>query len=161
MFLDQNGYKWITNGRIIFDNFTARYRPNTDYVLKDINIEISPREKIGVMGRVGAGKSTLCLALCRFFESSYGHIEIDGVNISEVGLDDLRENITVIPQDTAIFDSTLRFNLDPDEKSSDEKIMRLLNRASLENLVSRDTKGLDSEIKGSDLSTGEKQLICI
>ena len=159
--LDENGYKWVTSGKIVFDNFSARYRPNTDYVLKDINIEISPGEKIGIVGRVGAGKSTFCLALCRVLESSYGHIEIDGVNISQVGLDDLRDNISVIPQDSAIFENTLRFNLDPDKFASDERIMELLNKASLTNLISRDIKGLDAIIKGSDLSSGEKQLICI
>ena len=159
--LDENGDKWVTSGKIVFDNFSARYRPNTDYVLKDVNIEISPGEKIGVVGRAGAGKSTLCLAICRFLEPSYGHIEIDGINISDVGLADLRDNITVIPQDSAIFENTLRFNLDPDEQATDEQIIELLNRASLTNLVSRDAKGLDIVIKGSDLSSGEKQLICI
>ena len=159
--LDENCQKWVTSGKIIFDNFSARYRPNTDYVLRDVNIEISPGEKIGVVGRAGAGKSTLCLAICRFLEPSYGHIEIDGVDISEVGLADLRDNITVIPQDSAIFENTLRFNLDPDEKASDEQIMELLERASLTNLASRDAKGLDADIKDSDLSSGEKQLLCI
>ena len=159
--INQNSEHWITNGHIVFENFTTKYRPNTDYVLRNINIDISPGQKIGVVGRAGAGKSTLCLAICRFLEASHGRIEIDGVNISEVGLADLRENITVIPQDSAIFENTLRFNLDPDEQASDKQIMELLGKASLINLVSRDVKGLDADIKGSDLSSGEKQLICI
>ena len=159
--LDENGDKWVTSGRISFENFSARYRPNTDFVLKDINIEINPGEKIGVVGRAGAGKSTLFLSICRFLESSFGSIEIDGVDISEVGLNDLRENITVIPQDSAIFENTLRFNLDPDKLATDDQIMELLQKASLTDLVTREAKGLNSEIKGSDLSSGEKQLICI
>ena len=154
-------HQWVSHGKIIFKNFTAKYRPNTDKVLKDINIEISPGQKIGVVGRAGAGKSTLCLAICRFLEASEGRIEIDGVDISQVGLNDLRENIIVIPQDAAIFENTIRFNLDPDKQASDEQILELLNKASLINLVSRDAKGLYAGIQESDLSSGEKQLICI
>ena len=159
--LDENNQQWVSKGRIEFVNYSVRYRPDTETVLDKINLKIMAGEKIGVVGRTGAGKSTLCLAICRFLESSNGHIEIDGVNISEVGLADLRDNITVIPQDAAIFDNTLRFNLDPDEQTSDEHIVELLGKASLTNLMSRDVKGLDTVIKGSDLSSGEKQLICI
>ena len=126
---DENGDQWVTHGKIVFDDYSTKYRPNTDYVLKGITIEIAPAEKIGVIGNSGAGKSTLCLALCRFLEASNGSIKIDGINISEVGLADLRENITVIPQDAAIFENTLRFNLDPDEQVSDDQIMELLERA--------------------------------
>ena len=158
---DENNQQWVSKGRIEFVNYSVRYRPDTETVLDKINLKIMSGEKIGVVGRTGAGKSTLCLAICRFLESSNGLIEIDGVNISEVGLADLRDNITVIPQDAAIFDNTLRFNLDPDEQTSDEHIVELLGKASLTNLVSRDAKGLDAVIKGSDLSSGEKQLICI
>ena len=159
--LDENGDTWVTHGRITFENYTTRYRPETEIVLKELNIDIRPAEKIGVVGRTGAGKSTLCLAICRFLEPNFGTIKIDGVDISKVGLADLRDNITVIPQDAAIFENTLRFNLDPDEKVSDLEIMKLLTRASMTNLVLRDIKGLDSEIKGTDLSSGERQLICI
>ena len=159
--VDRNGHKWVWKGRIQFVDYKVKYRPDTELVLDGINVSIEAGQKIGVVGRTGAGKSTLCLAICRFLEPSYGHIEIDGVDISEVGLADLRENITVIPQDAALFENTLRFNLDPDEQASDEQLVDLLNRASLTNLVSRDSKGLDAEIKGSDLSSGEKQLICI
>ena len=159
--LDENNDQWVSKGKIEFINYSAKYRINTETVLSNLKLKILPGEKIGVVGRTGAGKSTLCLAICRFLEASCGRIEIDGVNITEVGLADLRDNITVIPQDSAIFDNTLRFNLDPEEQVSDEKILRLLNRASLTNLVSRDAKGLNAIIKGSDLSSGEKQLICI
>ena len=159
--IDENNQHWVSKGRIEFINYSVTYRPDTEIVLDKLNLKIMAGEKIGVVGRTGAGKSTLCLAICRFLESSHGRIEIDGVDISEVGLADLRDNITVIPQDSALFDNTLRFNLDPDEKATDEQIMELLSKASLTNLVSRNDKGLDAEIKGSDLSSGEKQLICI
>ena len=159
--LDENNQQWVSKGRIDFINYSAKYRPDTEIVLDSLNLKIMAGEKVGVVGRTGAGKSTLCLAICRFLEASKGSIEIDGVDISEVGLADLRDNITVIPQDAAIFENSLRFNLDPDEQASDEQIMDLLSRASLTNLVSRDAKGLQATIKGSDLSSGEKQLICI
>ena len=157
----KNNQEWVSKGRIDFINYSAKYRPDTEIVLDSLNLKIMAGEKVGVVGRTGAGKSTLCLAICRFLEASKGSIEIDGVDISEVGLADLRDNITVIPQDAAIFENSLRFNLDPDEQASDEQIMDLLSRASLTNLVSRDAKGLQATIKGSDLSSGEKQLICI
>mmetsp|Transcript_24977 Transcript_24977/g.28657 ORF Transcript_24977/g.28657 Transcript_24977/m.28657 type:complete len:195 (-) Transcript_24977:38-622(-) len=103
------------------------------------------------------------MALCRFIEPFAGDIFIDGVNISQVGLADLRDRITVIPQDTALFEHTLRFNLDPDNKATDGEIMELVNKAALTNLVLRDPLGLDAKIhvKGGNLSSGEKQLICI
>ena len=159
--MDENNLNWVSKGRIEFINYSVRYRPDTEIVLDSMNVNIKAGEKIGVVGRTGAGKSTLCLAICRFLEASEGRIEIDGVDISQVGLNDLRENITVIPQDAAIFENTIRFNLDPDKQASDEQILELLNKASLINLVSRDAKGLYAGIQESDLSSGEKQLICI
>ena len=155
------GNQWVTRGRITFYDYSTKHRPNNDYALRSINIEIEPGEKIGVVGWTGAGKSTLFLAICRFLEASYGFIEIDGVDISEVGIADLRDSITVIPQEASIFENTLRFNLDPDDLKTDEEIIELLNRASLSNLVSRNAKGLNADIRESDLSLGEKQLICI
>ena len=145
--LDDNNDQWITHGKITFDNYSTRYRPDTDIVLKNLNFEIMPGEKIGIVGRTGAGKSTLSLALCRFLEPVIGTIYIDGVDISEVGLADLRERITVIPQDPVIFENTLRFNLDPDEQASDNEIMCLLNRASLMSLTMYESKGLDTVIR--------------
>ena len=145
--LDENNDQWITHGKITFDNYSTRYRPDTDIVLKNLNFEIMPGEKIGIVGRTGAGKSTLSLALCRFLEPVIGTIYIDGVDISEVGLADLRERITVIPQDPVMFENTLRFNLDPDEQASDNEIMCLLNKASLMSLTMYESKGLDTVIR--------------
>ena len=159
--LDENNNTWVTEGKITFQNYTTKYRLDTGTVLNNLNIEIKPGEKIGVVGRAGAGKTTILSAICRFIEAIEGKIEIDGVDISQVGLDDLRENISVIPQEPAIFENTLRFNIDPNEKTSDEHIIELLTRASLQNLILQSTEGLDLQIKNWDLSLGQKQLICI
>ena len=91
-----------------------RYRPTTDIVLDKLTFLAKPGEKIGVVGRTGAGKSTICLSLSRIVEIVEGSILIDGVDISKIELAYLRSKITVIPQDPTMFTGTLRFNLDPD-----------------------------------------------
>jgi ATP-binding cassette, subfamily C (CFTR/MRP), member 1 len=161
--LDVNGDPWITQGKIEFDHYFVRYRPDTELVLSDISITINPGEKVGVVGRTGAGKSTLCMAICRIIEKESGSIRIDGVDISTVGLTDLRNRITVVAQEATLFKGTLRFNLDPEEKNDDGEIMRLINKAGLTDLTLKDGSGLDYSIdaKGENLSSGEKQLICI
>ena len=90
--------EWPKTGKIIFENVSVKYREELDYVLRDINCEIAPGEKIGIVGRTGAGKSSLTLALFRLIESSNGEIKIDGVNIKNIGLHDLRKKLTIIPQ---------------------------------------------------------------
>jgi ATP-binding cassette, subfamily C (CFTR/MRP), member 1 len=161
--VDHEGNQWISRGKIEFDHYFVRYRPETELVLSDINITINPNEKIGVVGRTGAGKSTLCISICRIIEKYSGGIKIDGIDISTVGLTDLRNRITVIPQEATLFKGTLRFNLDPENKNDDDEIMRLINKAGLTDLTVRDNSGLDFniEVKGENLSSGEKQLICI
>ena len=100
-------------------------------------------EKIGIVGWTGAGKSTICLALCRIVEPTSGQIFINGEDISKIELGRLWAKITIIPQDPTIFDGTLRFNLDPMDENTDEEIMRLVNKACLTNLVFRDPLALD------------------
>jgi len=133
--------------------------------------------KVGVVGRTGAGKSTICLALSRIVELCAGSIEIDGVDISKVPLAKLREKVTVIPQDPTLFAGTLRFNLDPFEVVDDNRLEQLLRDAGLEDLLTRESEakkdgeeqdqaksqGLNFKIAegGANLSSGEKQLICI
>ena len=90
--------KWPENGNIVFKNYSVRYREELDFALKDINCNIQPGERIGIVGRTGAGKSSLTLALFRLIESNYGEIIIDGVKIREIGLHDLRKKLTIIPQ---------------------------------------------------------------
>jgi ATP-binding cassette subfamily C (CFTR/MRP) protein 1 len=161
--IDRSGEEWIHEGRIEFINYSNRYRPKTQIILKNINLSISSGEKVGIVGRTGAGKSTVCLSLCRILEAESGRIEIDGIDISTVGLSDLRERITIIPQDPSLFEDTLRFNLDPEGKYSDSEIMEIINKAALTELVVSNENGLGRPIsmKGDNLSTGEKQLICI
>ena len=89
---------WPDNGKIIFDNYSVKYRKELDYVLKNISTEILPCEKIGIIGRTGAGKSSLFLGLFRMLEISVGDILIDDVNIDNIGLHDLRHKLTIIPQ---------------------------------------------------------------
>ena len=155
--------EWVYQGEIEFIDYSVRYRPNTQLVLKNISLNISPREKIGVVGRTGAGKSTLWMCLWRILEAYSGSILIDGIDISTIGLSDLRERITIIPQESTLFENSLRFNLDPENRCSDLEIMELVNKAALTNLIVNNEQGLDMKIsrKGDNLSSGEKQLICI
>ena len=160
---DKSLINWPMNPSVEFKNFNLRYRPETEMVLSNISFKIEASQKIGVVGRTGAGKSTLCLALCRIVEAASGQIFIDGVDISKISLQNLREKIAIIPQDPTLFEGTLRFNLDPENKSSDPELIELLKLASLENLIDRNIEGLYQQIdaKGDNLSSGEKQLICI
>lgn len=89
---------WPENGKIVYDKVNLKYRPNTEVILKDLSFEIKPCEKIGVVGRTGAGKSTICLSLSRIVEIASGAIYIDGVSIVDLPLNELRHRITVIPQ---------------------------------------------------------------
>mmetsp|Transcript_15229 Transcript_15229/g.15104 ORF Transcript_15229/g.15104 Transcript_15229/m.15104 type:complete len:276 (-) Transcript_15229:19-846(-) len=154
---------WPQHGKIQFKNFHLRYRPDTELVLTNLNFTIPAKHKVGVVGRTGAGKSTICLALCRIVEADSGCIEIDGRDISELSLQNLRDEIAIIPQDPTLFEGTLRYNLDPQDTRSGTELLEVLKLASLDDLVARDDKGLDQQIedKGANLSSGERQLICI
>lgn len=89
---------WPNYGTIVFENYATRYRPGTDLVIRNITATISPGQKVGIVGRTGAGKSSLTLALFRLIEPVEGQIIIDGVDIHDIGLHDLRSNLTIIPQ---------------------------------------------------------------
>ncbi|KAG0006580.1 hypothetical protein BGZ81_005382, partial [Podila clonocystis] len=136
--------QWPQQGKIVFKNYSTRYREGLDFVIKNVSFEVQPAEKVGIVGRTGAGKSSLTLALFRIIEAadSYwarssaqdskdlsaleheplldgGSIEIDGVDISTVGLQTLRQHLAIIPQDPTLFAGTLRDNLDPNGEASD------------------------------------------
>ena len=115
-----------------------RYRPDCDLVLKGVDFNIKGGEKIGIVGRTGAGKSTLIQIISRIVEIEKGNMIIDGVNTSDIPLDQLRNAITVIPQDPTLFNGSIRFNLDPMDQHSDDEIMNLLRRAGLEKLLTRE-----------------------
>uniref|UniRef100_A0A8C8AD31 ABC-type glutathione-S-conjugate transporter n=1 Tax=Otus sunia TaxID=257818 RepID=A0A8C8AD31_9STRI len=157
------GHVWLTEGRIEFRNYSLRYRPNLELALKQVNLTINGQEKIGITGRTGAGKSTLAVGLLRLVEAAEGAILIDGVNISQLGLHDLRTKITVIPQDPVLFPGSLRMNLDPLNQYNDADIWTALELTQLKNFVADLPDQLEYKCtdQGENLSTGQKQLVCL
>ncbi|CAI4222681.1 unnamed protein product [Auanema sp. JU1783] len=154
---------WPAKGRIVFNDYSTRYRPGLDLVLRDINLNIIPGEKVGVVGRTGAGKSSLALALFRIIEPSGGQIFIDDIDIATIGLHDLRVNLTIIPQDPVLFSGTLRFNLDPVGYYDDPDLWAALEHSNLKAFVESLSLGLDHRIdeSGDNLSVGQRQLVCL
>lgn len=165
---------WPEKGEVVFKNYSTRYRPELDLVLKGISMSIKPHEKIGIVGRTGAGKSSLTLALFRIIEAADGHIEIDNMNTSELGLADLRHKLSIIPQDAQVFEGSIRSNLDPTGCFTDEQLWRSLELSHLKDHVLKMYEESDKEnndIKsaldvtmsegGSNLSVGQRQLMCL
>ena len=152
---------FISNGTITFNNYSVNYRPKLPLVLKNLNFEIKPNEKIGVVGRTGSGKSTLCLSLFRLLEAKSGNIKIDNYDISEIGLETLRKNITIIPQEPILIKGSLRFNIDPNYCYTDQEIINILNEIGLDEFFKDKNINYEIEENGSNISVGEKQLICI
>ncbi|XP_019521622.1 PREDICTED: multidrug resistance-associated protein 1 [Hipposideros armiger] len=154
---------WPQVGRVEFRDYGLRYRDDLDLVLKHINVTIEGGEKVGIVGRTGAGKSSLTLGLFRINESAQGEIIIDGVNIAKIGLHDLRFKITIIPQDPVLFSGSLRMNLDPFSQYSDEEVWTSLELAHLKNFVSALPDKLNHECAegGENLSVGQRQLVCL
>ncbi|KAJ5795133.1 ABC transporter integral membrane type 1 [Penicillium paradoxum] len=129
---------WPSQGAVEFSGYSTRYRPDLDPVLKEVSFSVKPGEKVGIVGRTGAGKSSLALALFRGLEAEKGQITIDGVDIGSIGLRDLRESITIVPQDPTLFTGSLRSNLDPFGLFSDEQIFTALRRV---HLIGNNTSG--------------------
>ncbi|XP_008584452.1 PREDICTED: multidrug resistance-associated protein 1 [Galeopterus variegatus] len=154
---------WPQVGRVEFRDYSLRYRDDLDLVLKHINITIDGGEKVGIVGRTGAGKSSLTLGLFRINESAEGEIIIDDVNIAKIGLHNLRFKITIIPQDPVLFSGSLRMNLDPFSQYSDEEIWMSLELAHLKDFVSGLPDKLNHECAegGENLSVGQRQLVCL
>ncbi|XP_027443271.1 canalicular multispecific organic anion transporter 1 isoform X3 [Zalophus californianus] len=154
---------WPSKGEIRFNNYQVRYRPELDLVLRGITCDIRSMEKIGVVGRTGAGKSSLTNGLFRILEAAGGQIIIDGVDIASIGLHDLRKKLTIIPQDPILFSGSLRMNLDPFNHHSDEEIWKALELAHLKSFVSGLQLGLSHEVTeaGDNLSIGQRQLLCL
>jgi ABC-type multidrug transport system fused ATPase/permease subunit len=154
---------WPAQGAVSFNHYSSRYRAGLDLVLKDINIHIKPKEKIGVVGRTGAGKSSLTLGLFRIIEPAEGHVSIDELNTSTIGLLDLRRRLAIIPQDAALFAGTVRDNLDPGHVHDDTDLWSVLDHARLKSHVSSMSGGLEAEIHegGSNLSQGQRQLVSL
>ncbi|KAF9175702.1 hypothetical protein BGX21_007199 [Mortierella sp. AD011] len=122
---------WPFDGKIEIKGLTMQYAPDLGPVLFDITANIRPREKIGIVGRTGSGKSTLALSLFRLMEPTAGSIVVDGIDISKIGLEDLRSRLTIIPQDAVLFNGTIRSNLDPFQEHTDYEIWEALRRVHL------------------------------
>ncbi|XP_058980636.1 multidrug resistance-associated protein 1 isoform X14 [Musca domestica] len=154
---------WPEQGQVCFEDFKVRYREGLDLVLRGISFKIAGGEKVGIVGRTGAGKSSLTLALFRIIESAGGRILIDGIDISTLGLHTLRSRLTIIPQDPVLFSGSLRINLDPFEVKSDEEIWKALELSHLKTFVKSLPSGLNHEITegGENLSVGQRQLVCL
>uniref|UniRef100_A0AAQ5Y5P3 ABC-type glutathione-S-conjugate transporter n=1 Tax=Amphiprion ocellaris TaxID=80972 RepID=A0AAQ5Y5P3_AMPOC len=154
---------WPSTGTLQFENFGLRYRKGLDWALKDISLSIQDREKVGIVGRTGAGKSSLALGIFRILEAASGRILIDGINITQIGLHDLRSRITIIPQDPVLFSGSVRMNLDPFETCSDEDVWKALELAHLSSFVSALPHKLNHQCceGGENLSLGQRQLLCL
>ncbi|XP_060540945.1 ATP-binding cassette sub-family C member 5 isoform X2 [Pantherophis guttatus] len=154
---------WPHEGEIRFENAEMRYRENLPLVLKKVCFTIKPKEKIGIVGRTGSGKSSLGMALFRLVELSGGCIKIDGVKISDIGLADLRSKLSIIPQEPVLFSGTVRSNLDPFAQYSEEQIWETLERTHMKDCISQLPMKLESEVmeNGENFSVGERQLLCI
>lgn len=154
---------WPTRGRISFREVNMRYRQGLPMVLKNITFDISPQEKIGIVGRTGAGKSSIGVALFRLVELVSGSIHIDGVDISGLGLEDLRSRMSIIPQDPILFHGTIRQNLDPLGVFNDNELWEVLEETSLKDKVSSLHGGLNAIVndKADNFSVGEVQLLCL
>ncbi|XP_062546114.1 multidrug resistance-associated protein 1 isoform X17 [Armigeres subalbatus] len=154
---------WPEQGRVEFQDFQVRYREGLELVLKGISFAVEGGEKVGIVGRTGAGKSSLTLALFRIIESAGGKIVIDGQDISQLGLHALRSRLTIIPQDPVLFSGTLRINLDPFNIHKDDDVWKALEHAHLKSFVKGLTAGINHEVSegGENLSVGQRQLICL
>ncbi|KFH63164.1 hypothetical protein MVEG_11199 [Podila verticillata NRRL 6337] len=185
--------QWPAEGRIAFKNYSARYREGLDLVVKNLSFDVQPCEKVGIVGRTGAGKSSLTLSLFRIIEaansqwakacdnSGYhdkkleqgytleeehedgGSIEIDGIDISTLGLTDLRRHLAIIPQDPTLFAGTVRENLDPFQEQPDTDLWEALERAHLKEYIRSLPGGLSYEVSqnGDNFSVGQRSLICL
>ncbi|KAF9405220.1 Multidrug resistance-associated protein 5, partial [Podila epigama] len=154
---------WPQEGQIDFDHLVLRYRKDSPPVLKDVSFTIKPKEKVGIVGRTGSGKSTLLVGLLRIVEASGGAIRIDGIDISTLGLKDLRTKVGIIPQEPVLFVGTIRSNLDPFGQYEDTAIWRALDAVHLGDKVKEMPLKLDSPVieHGKNFSLGQRQLICI
>ncbi|XP_045470438.1 ATP-binding cassette sub-family C member 4-like isoform X2 [Harmonia axyridis] len=158
---EKNGKKmddWPDKGSVSFEKVDLRYPLNSKPVLQNINLQINPQEKVGIVGRTGAGKSSIIVALFRFYDVD-GEISIDKENIAKVSLDSLRQGISIIPQEPVIFSGTIRSNVDPTGKYTDEEIWQSLETVSLKGVITNLDTEIDPKVCG--FSLGEKQLISI
>ncbi|KAI3842714.1 hypothetical protein MKW98_015381 [Papaver atlanticum] len=154
---------WPSIGRVEIHDLKVRYRSNTPLVLLGISCTFEGGHKIGIVGRTGSGKTTMIGALFRLVEPVGGKVVIDNIDISTIGLHDLRSRLGIIPQDPILFNGTVRYNLDPLCQHSDQEIWEVLGKCQLEEAVREKGDGLDSFVAddGSNWSMGQRQLFCL
>uniref|UniRef100_A0A674EY39 Multidrug resistance-associated protein 4 n=1 Tax=Salmo trutta TaxID=8032 RepID=A0A674EY39_SALTR len=154
--------EWPSQGQITFDWVNFSYSSDGPVVLKDIKVMFRPKEKVGIVGRTGAGKSSLASALFRLAEPE-GRIYIDGVLTSEIGLHDLRQKMSIIPQDPVLFTGTMRKNLDPFHQHTDEDLWNALQEVQLKSVVEELPNKMETVLaeSGSNFSVGQRQLVCL
>lgn len=154
---------WPSSGVIKFQDVVLRYRPELPPVLHGISFTIAGSEKVGIVGRTGAGKSSMLNALFRIVELESGRIFIDDCDISKFGLHDLRKVLGIIPQAPVLFSGTIRFNLDPFNEHNDADLWEALERAHLKDVIRRNALGLDAEVSeaGENFSVGQRQLLSL
>lgn len=155
-------FGWPSHGSIKFQNVYLRYHAHNPYALRKVNFEIGASEKVGIIGRTGAGKSSIFLALFRLVELSRGHIFVDNVDISRLSLKKLRSSMAIVTQDAFLFSGTIRENLDPCSESHDTQIWQAIQSCHLLNIV-QSLGGLEARIEeaGRTMSAGERQLFCL
>ncbi|XP_062382172.1 ATP-binding cassette sub-family C member 12-like isoform X1 [Sardina pilchardus] len=154
---------WPHQGSITFKDYNMRYRDNTPIVLNSLCFTIKPKEKLGIVGRTGSGKSSLGVALFRLSEPAGGTVLIDEVDTSSIGLQDLRSQLSIIPQDPVLFIGTVRYNLDPFDKHSDGEIWQALEKCYMKHTISQLPEHLEALVveTGQNFSVGERQLLCM
>jgi ABC-type multidrug transport system fused ATPase/permease subunit len=145
----------VTGGEIVFKDVNMRYREGLPYVLKGLSFRIAPGEHVGICGRTGAGKSSLLGCLLRLVDVQSGEVILDGVNVATIGAGLVRQRVSVIPQDTVVFEGSLRDNVDPLKTAPEGEVKSAVERAQLGDWV-----GLDEEVS-KIASGGQKQLICL
>ncbi|CBI22568.3 unnamed protein product, partial [Vitis vinifera] len=154
---------WPDVGKVEIQKLQIRYRPNLPLVLRGIDCIFEGGHKIGIVGRTGSGKTTLISALFRLVEPAGGRIIVDGLDISMIGLHDLRSRFGIIPQDPTLFNGTVRYNLDPLSQHTEQEIWEVLAKCQLQETVQDKEEGLDSMVveDGSNWSMGQRQLFCL
>ncbi|KAJ9182558.1 hypothetical protein P3X46_006541 [Hevea brasiliensis] len=163
--IDENrpDYFWPSHGEVDIGNLQVRYAPHMPLVLRGLTCTFPGGKKTGIVGRTGSGKSTLIQTLFRIVEPAAGQILIDGINISLIGVHDLRSRLSIIPQDPTMFEGTVRSNLDPLDEYTDEQIWEALDKCQLGDEVRKKEKKLDSAVteNGENWSMGQRQLVCL
>ncbi|CAK4719268.1 unnamed protein product [Aphanomyces euteiches] len=154
---------WPSNGRIDFKEVSLRYKEGDEMVLENLTFSIQAGEKVGVVGRTGAGKSSLSMVLFRIQEVASGRVLVDGVNIATLGLKTLRSRLSIITQSPVLFKGTFRNYLDPFSEYADEELWQALKKVGLDDLVGSMDGKLEAilEENGENLSVGERQMLCM